>query len=372
MSKTIGRTFFILYVVVVTTAAMLVVEFVSRKINLGNGIDITFFKIDAPVSEKADAYYAHETKSVIDPHLGFARGTAEPRVKELQDKYTWIEGFTVYSKKPLAGLAHPVILTMGGSTTDSARGDHSWPEELSKLLAERGLSATVVNGGTSGYTTNQELLKLVRDGLEFKPDIVISYSGVNDRGENSELPYPMVHSYQRYLLEFLTRSQYSPLLPNTVYLTRKILAGKPPRRTESTLGVPSSRTLGQQYEKNLVLMDAIARASGATFYGIIQPNAYVDPRGEPRTPRNLRKPKPAEYVSQLQDLYGQISDLPARHPFVHSFLPIFEGDGLYQRDGIHATLNGDHLVAEKVLDLILPELSASQTSERAAPALVNQ
>jgi len=368
MSMKTGSIFFTIYVVVVTAACILLVEFVSRQINLANGIDIPFLRVQAAATNDAEkASNPHETKSVVDPHLGFARGKTEPRVRELLGQYTWIEGFAVYSKKAPADLDRPVILTLGGSTTDAARGEHSWPEELSKLLAEKGISATVVNGGISGYSTNQELLKLVRDGLEFKPDIIISYSGVNDRGEYSELPYPMVHPYQRYLLEYLTRSQYSPLFPNTVYLINKVLGGKPPRHIDATLGVPISRTLGQQYEKNLVLMNAIAQVSGATFYGIIQPNAYVGPSGESKTPTGLRKPKPAEYVSQLQHLYRQIADLPSRHPFVHSFLPIFEGDGLYQKDGIHATLKGDHLIAEKVLDLILPELSASQTSGSDVP-----
>ena len=169
---------------------------------------------------------------------------------------------------------------MGGSTTDPVKFDHSWPEELSKLLAERGISGTVVNGGTAGYSTNQELLKLVRDGLEFKPDIIISYSGVNDRGAWGKPPYPMVHPYQQYILEFLTQPAYSPLFPNTIYLLSQILWGSRPARMTATLGVRSSRTLGQQYERNMTLMAAIARASGATFYGIIQPNAYVGPGEE--------------------------------------------------------------------------------------------
>ena len=50
-------------------------------------------------------------------------------------------------------------------------------------------------------------------------------------------------------------------------------------------------------------MDAIARASGAIFYGIIEPNAYVGPDGEIRTPRE--QGKPAEYVSQLQIYTGR-------------------------------------------------------------------
>jgi hypothetical protein len=55
-----------------------------------------------------------------------------------------------------------------------------------------------------------------------------------------------------------------------------------------TLGVRSSEALGQQYERNMALMAAIARASGATFYGIIQPNAYVSPGEESRDPEKKR------------------------------------------------------------------------------------
>ena len=363
MSTKIGSLFFIVYVVVVTAAGLLLVEVVSRKINLANGVDIPLLYFQAVVPQNPAV--RGEPKSVIDPHRGFARGKSEPRVRELQEKYVWQDGFAVYSKKPLAKLDRPIILTMGGSTTDAARGNDSWPEELSKLLAKRGISATVVNGGTSGYSTNQELLKLLRDGLQFKPDIIISYSGVNDRSAYSKMPFPMVHPYQRYLLEVLTAPQYSPLLPNAVYLMNKTMAGKPPRRVESTFGLPNGKTLGQHYEKNMVLMDAIARASGATFYGIIQPNAYVGSGGEIKTPGDLRKAKPEEYVTQLQELYGQIADLPSQHLFVHSFLSILDSEGLYKKDGIHTTLKGNQAIAESVLSLINPELTR-QTSGRAS------
>ena len=97
-------------------------------------------------------------------------------------------------------------------------------------------------------------------------------------------------------------------------------------------------------------------SSGATFYGIIQPNAYVG-RGE-----EIGKPEQGK-VSKLQDLYRQIADVPVRHPFVHSFISIFDGEeGVYEPDGVHATLKGDHIIAEKVLDLIYPDLSARKTS----------
>jgi hypothetical protein len=95
----IGNIFFVVYVVVVTAAGLFVVEILSRKINLANGIDIPSFV--GARSPKNAAVGDRETKSVIDAHLGFARGKEEPKVRALQAKYTWIDGFVIYSKKDL-------------------------------------------------------------------------------------------------------------------------------------------------------------------------------------------------------------------------------------------------------------------------------
>jgi lysophospholipase L1-like esterase len=276
-----------------------------------------------------------------------------------------VEGFAVYSKKATPNLETPIILVLGGSTTDGVHNDHSWPEELSKLLAQRKVSGIVVNGGTSGYSSNQELLKLLRDGLEFKPNIIISYSGVNDRGDYGKLPYPMVHPYQRATLKFLTSPAYSPLFPNTIYFLNGILWGSSPVRMSATLGIPTRRTLGQQFERNMILMDAIARASGATFYGIIQPNDYVGSGGQLKGPKKEVISK--HYVAKLRNFYGQIRDVPVRLPFVRSFISIFDGeDTTYADDGVHTTLKGDQIIAARVLDLIYADLRGSEITR--APA----
>jgi len=304
-----------------------------------------------------------DTFLTLDPHLGYAHGKNEALVMQLKEKYIWKDGFVIYSDAMLEKLQHPIILIFGGSTTDGVKYDHSWPEELSKLLALKGNSGTVINGATGGYSTNQELLKLVRDGLEFKPDIIISYSGVNDRGHYGAFPYPMVHTYQRSILEFLTQPGYSPLFPNTIYLLSNILLGHSNTRLNFTLGIPSSRSFGQQYERNMALMAAIAGACGASFYGIIQPNAYVAAESS----RDMRQKgtKSAKYVDQLQGLYSEINSAPSRLPFVYSFVQIFDGeDGVYKEDGIHATLKGDQKIAQRVFDLIQVDLLKRKTDSR--------
>lgn len=75
------------------------------------------------------------------------------------------------------------IMIVGGSTTDSTFYNYaSWPEILYHKFQEAGKSVTIFNGAVGGYYSMQELSKLIRDIVILKPDIVISYSGVNDNG----------------------------------------------------------------------------------------------------------------------------------------------------------------------------------------------
>lgn len=75
------------------------------------------------------------------------------------------------------------IFFFGGSTGwgDGARDEYTIPSYLSKKLYEEGHSVHVTNFGEGGYTSTQELIKLL---LELRkgniPDIVVFYDGVND------------------------------------------------------------------------------------------------------------------------------------------------------------------------------------------------
>jgi len=77
------------------------------------------------------------------------------------------------------------ILTLGGSTTDGffyqETPDHTtWPFVLNDLVKKNDL--TVINGGTIGYNSTQELLKYLIEARRINNPIkkVISLSGIND------------------------------------------------------------------------------------------------------------------------------------------------------------------------------------------------
>ena len=98
------------------------------------------------------------------------------------------------------------IVILGGSTTDPEVMDPmewndpnkreqslgSWPRFLHEYLIANGIDVLIYNGGFSSYISGQEMLKLIRDGLALKPDIVICFDGINDA--HSSMRYDSKHS----------------------------------------------------------------------------------------------------------------------------------------------------------------------------------
>ncbi len=325
-----------------------------RNIGVHSDLFFTLKNIDVT---RDDGY------NTIDPHLGYAHGIDDPKIRKLNKEFTWIDGFVVYAKeaKQIRELQRPVILALGGSTTDGVQYGHSWPEHLARMLRESGTPGTVVNGGTGGYSTNQELLKLVRDGLEFKPDLVISYSGINDRGSYSELPNPMTHKYQRSLLTFLTQNSSSPLLPSTIKVLQRIIGIDTKDNIGYTLGVPTDRTLGQQYEKNMQLMHAVSNSAGAEFVAFIQPYGNYGKSGIDSENKKIRK----NYSEKVKALYDEITQLPSRVEYIRDATNILdEYPDLFKEDDVHLLDRGDEVVARHIFNEIKPMLGTMSAADR--------
>lgn len=349
----------VLLVTINTLVILAIIEVASYLLLSSQGIQSSLF-----VTSNTQIEGARDDKfNVIDPHLAYAHGANESRVERLSSDFTWMDGFVVYAKnvQDIRTLQRPVILTLGGSTTDGVNYDHSWPEHMARMLREGGMPGTVVNGGTGGYSTNQELLKLTRDGLEFKPDLVISYSGINDRGRYSALPHPMTHSYQRNLLDTLTRSAQSPLLPSTVSALQLLGGADAESRISYTLGIATDRTLGQQYERNMQLMHAISESQGAEFIGFIQPYGYFR-NADGALPE---KDRGLHYRSMVIALYDEITRLPSRLEYMRDATKILDDHpDVFKPDRVHLLDKGDEIVAKHVLSEIQPLLTSIPSTAR--------
>jgi len=74
------------------------------------------------------------------------------------------------------------VLLVGDSFTLGYTVDE--PDTLSRMLQNElrseGRSAQVINGGTEGYSTDQEVLWLAREGRRYAPDVVVLQMYEND------------------------------------------------------------------------------------------------------------------------------------------------------------------------------------------------
>jgi len=178
------------------------------------------------------------------------------------------------------------ILTLGGSTTDPEVVDPidlngsgnlancagSWPRFLHELLTDQGIRNSIYNGGMGGYTAAQEAIKLVRDGLAIKPDIVITLDGINDGCWIYWLKnkYPKFHAY----FEHLERAVSPILADNKMASVYSPVAGFV---NGISYGIESSETSAfEEWHANHRLMHAVCNEFDVEYVAFLQPGGLHD------------------------------------------------------------------------------------------------
>lgn len=133
------------------------------------------------------------------------------------------------------------IMILGGSTSDVGFYEFfikSWVEFLGDYLTD----TVIFCGAITGYDSKQELLKLLRDGRQLHPDLIISYGGYNDVGGDHTDGYP----YARGKLDAKALKQ-------------------------SSWGIKTNTKSYEEWIESEKLMKLIATSYGAEFIGIFQP-----------------------------------------------------------------------------------------------------
>ena len=271
----------------------------------------------------------------VDPHLGYA---LEP-------------AFEVFgSKEGEDGLR---IVALGGSTTDPHNEGH-WPGVLSGLLERGGISARVFNGGVGSYSTNQEVVKLIRDALSLSPDVVVSVDGVNDLGlvKSISPSTPMVNRPQeaiaRYVVEGSFESVFLPNLAQLVGFGRGILR-------EPHWGRPAKMTAEGVWEKNVRIMNAISLEFGARYLCVLQPimgfGSY-DPSPDEEEMWKKSKDSPVAdgppYHEVLTSYYQAAQARCGELSYCADLTEIFAGQTNLYNDPRHPNPDGYRLLAEAV------------------------
>lgn len=282
------------------------------------------------------------TQYMYDPVLGF---------NTLGDDAT--PGFFRYGEEPVPGVPRMVVL--GGSTADPGSFiGTSWPRMLSDLVTEEGVRATVYNGAVTGYTSAQELVKLLRDVPALKPDVVVLYSGINNNHLVKD--YPFMTDYQVKLGGLL----HGEALP-TVNLGR----------LEPWRGLAHGAEGFNKYEWWLGHMRTardFCAGMGMRCHCVLQPNLMTKPPG-------CLLPDEREYLLNRSFMgrpgltpqgYRQIAlgfcdAVAAEQPsdWLHDLTHVFDDarEPVYE-DGIHVNARGNALVARAVWDIIKEDLPA--------------
>jgi hypothetical protein len=319
-----NRILYALYLIVVVAIGLTAIEYFAGKILAAKQASVDIAK-----------------GNFFDPNLGYAYPPSGPKVARLERRgHKFIDGFAIYNYAPstVNDLARPIILVLGGSTSETFIEPKSWPEYLADMMRERGQGGQVINGAVAGYTSSQELFKLIRDGLEFSPNIIISYGGLRDREAISPLPFPMVPLYQRNIVERLAKYD-PPLLPNTLSLALETYS------RGFTFGLPTRNSHAQAWVRNMRIMNAASKEFGAGFCAILQPFATENTIANTSVNRNKSYFSTRE--SQIEAAGGANYAIDLTH-FLDQYDEIFER-------GPYATDKGNKVIAERIYRLIFEE-----------------
>ena len=293
-------------------------------------------------------------------------GTNEPFYFDVTLSYSRIrqsiEGFELFGD-----IDNPdalAIVVLGGSTTESqlffVKG---WVPFFAEYLNKKGIASKVYCGGVSGYTSTQELLKLQRDVIGLSPDIVISYSGVNDlymfpsEEEKERWKKPFITKFQvqfiNQVLEKLSRLDYSLPTPDIPEWEK---GGRP----TVFYGLESAKTAGPFWVDNMRMMNALCKEFGITFFSFFQPfrfNGYYTSTPTQSIIHARRDPSCIP-PSEGQRLYSRSTEVEEvrssirKYSYIKDLTELFELESDVYYDSVHVYEKGNKIIARRICEEI--------------------
>jgi lysophospholipase L1-like esterase len=283
----------------------------------------------------------------LDPHLGYSHNNTLIRKK---NPFYLLDGFAVYRNKKEKPKDVIKIIALGGSTTDPAVR-HNWPKQLNDVIKEKGINCEieVLNGGVAGYSSNQELLKMLRDCLPLKPAVIICMNGVNEIG-HSVKNHPMVETYQQQIFQHIVKSAVrpAPIFPNTLALLKSVLIKEPEMIKGLNYGPKVNTTPWDQWKRNIIIMNAAAREFNVEYFCFLQPILGVGDYVPTAEENKMLMEKGKGYLQIVKDFYDIARPISKDIPFCIDITGIFDKTtGMYQ-DPRHPNKEGNRIIAERV------------------------
>jgi lysophospholipase L1-like esterase len=255
------------------------------------------------------------------------------------------------------------IVTLGESTTFGLTmrpGEKPWPEMLEQFIMERlkpGRAVQIINAGIPGYNLKQNIERLEKQILPLRPDMIISYHGLNGFAfvfegmpEIQGRPPP---GYQRRPLTLLADFEYRVKMNRY----RRQYEGDP-KSSEATDRDPMQTQYAQLYRQliQIAKTNGIRLALG-TYSMAVNPQspAEVFDFYNGRTMR-------LEWQVKANAIHSAIArKLAAENPDIHlvDTCPALDGRHEYFFDLVHFTAEGKKMMAEVMYEGIKDELQRS-------------
>lgn len=290
----------------------------------------------------------------LDPLLGYtfnrkAKMTSFERKHHptLEKNWESKDGY-IYFHHPArdVGVRAVKILIYGGSATDSNIFHGNWPYFLHEDLKEKDIPHTIINGAVSGYSSNQEMIKLQRDISSFRDiAMVIAFNGINDTLANEDITknHPWVHPYQELLYKKLSGSPSrfvsSTFLPNLRSRISKMFTSM---KIEISYG-PVFTDYEDRYLFNIKTMKAICDLKGVRFLHVLQPIAWEEKQRE----KNFTDNRELSFLSNIRPFYTKVrQNLPEYSFDLDSLLR--DGGEIGFVDFVHLSEVGNKKIAKEL------------------------
>lgn len=236
------------------------------------------------------------------------------------------------------------IAVLGSSTVDGTiYSFRSWPEILYQEL--NGNHITVYNGGVSGYTSGQELIKLIRDILPLHPDMVIVYDGQNDTAADVE--YPFAFNYAKKIYDYAGG-----------HLGDAAGVGS---HAMVCSGAVAQKDLFDNWISNIRSMRAIAQDRKISFYSFCMPVLYSKREKTEKEKNMLVSAHLGAVKRQMETSFRNFMDMMRDKPeYMYDLSHVFDGQEDVYMDTCHVWEKGNRIIAGEIKKIILPQLDHSQ------------
>ncbi len=250
------------------------------------------------------------------------------------------------------------IAVLGGSTTDAEYSPvPTWVDFLYEKCEK--YNVTIYNGGTDGYSSTMELLKMLRDILILNPDMIIVYDGVNDPASNY-CGYPYNIGYLKRTLSFALAKQ----LQKGASCNDIALWGKSWNREAGqndypiNLGCLDKRESFDIWLSNIEIMYAVAQSKGVSFFSFLQPmllskkeeSLTLEEKSWIHAASIYMKEEVFEQKRKCRRLMKE-RHVEDTHEYMYDLSYIFDDVDVYF-DECHVYEKGNHIIADKIWEII--------------------